>query len=53
MTKKVSKKKTTKKISTAKPNFPPKLNTKGVKIVGFTVEIHNHTPFVYEGEDHC
>jgi hypothetical protein len=52
----------TKKPSGAKPRgsaprppkaqpFPPKFSTRGVRITGFRVEVHDFQPFVMQGED--
>lgn len=38
----------------AKPKaqtFPPKFSTRGVRIVGFRVEIHDPQPLMVQGED--
>lgn len=45
------KKKVTKKKPVKKADFPPKFSTRGVRITGFRVEIHDHTPFVYEDKE--
>lgn len=53
VTKKTSAKKagipkgTAKEKKSSQP-FPPKFSTKGVKIIGFTVEVYDYTPPVYE-----
>ena len=57
MAKKVSKKVAEKAPVTSKPVskavFPPKFSTRGVRIVGFTVQVWDHNSPVFEGEDRC